>query len=161
MSEPARQEHLVQASYHQVFLAPLGAAPIFDGRDAGTLASLVQVGGDVALILTTGCADGPVLVTVETAAEQKPAEAGWEVQEAVSLVIGKPLYVSSPTWAKVFDPVISPAVPGPYRVRVSARGRTANYDTSTGSLDERYLVQAWPETRLRPREVSLDDRPSR
>ncbi len=79
----------------------------------------------------------------------------------MSLVIGKPLYVSSPTWAQVFDPVISPTRPGPHRVRVSARGRTLDYDASATRANEHYLIQAWPEPRLRPRESIRDDHVNR
>jgi hypothetical protein len=158
MPSPARQEHLAHASYHQVFLAPLEAAPVYDGQDAGAVVSLVPVAhDDVALIVTTGCADGPVHITIETGSAPLPVDDAWEVQEAVSLIIGKPLYISSPTWARVFDPVMSPTTPGPHRVRVSARGRTLDYDASATRSDEYYLIQAWPEPQLRPREAIRDN----
>jgi hypothetical protein len=119
------REHLVYASYHQLFLAPVGVSPIFDSRDSGPLVSVTD--NAAALIIVTGCADGPVLVTTRvTPGPPSQVDAGWEAQESVSIVIGEPLRLSSPTWTALHEPVITPSVPGPHRVRVSARGRTGH-----------------------------------
>ncbi len=48
-------------------------------------------------------------------------------------------------------------MPGPHRVRVSARGRTGRVDASVETASEHYLVEAWPEPGLRARETLRDD----
>lgn len=150
------RERLVYASYHQLFLAPVGVSPIYDGRDSGPLVSVTD--DAAALIIVTGCADGPVLVTTRvTPGPPSGADAGWEAQESVSIAVGEPLRLSSPTWTALHEPVITPSVPGPHRVRVSARGRTGRVDASVETASEHYLVEAWPEPGLRARETLRDD----
>lgn len=163
MTDPAREEHPVEASYHQVFLAPFDTSPVYDGQDAGPLVSLVRVTDeDSALIVTTGCANGPVLVTIDLGTAPLPVDDTWEAQEEVSLVLRRPLHIWSPTWTGdpvTRTPVLTPTTPGPHRVRVSARGRRSHYDAVAFTVSEHYLVQAWPEPWLRPRETTRDDHP--
>lgn len=157
MSEDDRgREHLVWASYHQVFLAPVGVSPIYDGRDSGPLISVTD--DTTALIIITGCADGPVLMATRARQAPPPAtDADWEVQESVSIVITEPLRLSSPTWSELYEPVITPDKSGPHRVRVSARGRITNVDLSVATASEHYLIETWPEPVLRARETLRDD----
>lgn len=157
-----RHELDAEASYHQFFLAPLGASPVYDGMDAGTLASVVD--GGTALIVLTGCTDGIVHVTVSLEDAAPAPEDSWEVQEAVSLRMGAPLFSWAPTgdFTRAVDGnpwCLEPGKPGPHRVRVSARGRGENYASYSHALPatEHYLIQIWPEERLRPRETMRDD----
>ncbi|MEV6489563.1 hypothetical protein AB0M20_13200 [Actinoplanes sp. NPDC051633] len=41
-------------------------------------------------------------------------------------------------------PVLSPAGPGTYRVRIHARGRDAHYDQVVDTPDEEYHLVSWP-----------------
>jgi hypothetical protein len=70
---------------------------------------------------------------------------------------GDPLRLSSPTWTALHEPVIIPSVPGPHRVRVSARGRTGHVDASVETPSEHYLVEAWSQLGLHDRETLRDD----
>jgi hypothetical protein len=147
---------VAQASYRQLFLAPPGVSPVYDGRDSGPLVSVTD--DATALIVLTGCAGGPVGVVIDTGIVPPPPEsAGWEVCEAVSIAVARPLHLTSPTWTGLIRPVIAATSPGPHRVRVSARGRGANVDLSVLTPSESYLIEVWPEAEMRPRETLRDD----
>ncbi len=143
------------ASVHQLLLAPLNVSPIFDGQDTGPLVSVTD--NATALIILTGCADGPVRLTTELLAEPPSATDTWEVQESVSITISEPLHLSSPTWTEMHEPVLVPHSPGTHRVRVSARGRRHHYDQSVTEVSEHYLIQAWPQSQPEPRQTHGDD----
>lgn len=151
-----------EAGYHQFFLAPLGASPVYDSLDFGPLAGVVD--GGTSLIVLTGCTDGNVHVRVSLGDSAPPAEDSWEAQESVSLHIRTRLYMWAPTgdFARRTDAepwFLEPLTPGPHRVRVSARGRGENYAAYmlTSPATEHYLIQFWPEPDMRPRESVLDD----
>lgn len=151
-----------QAAYHQFFLAPLDTTPVYDGRDTGPVAGVVE--GGTALIVYTGCTDGTVHLTTSLEDASPPAEGSWEAQESVSIAIDTPLYIWGPTvdFPRREDGgpwVLEPRKPGPHRVRVSARGRGDDYgEYRLASLPvEHYLIQLWPEASLRPRETMRDD----
>lgn len=153
-------DDLVFASYHQVHLAPLGSSPVFAGGDPSALI-VTDVSGS--LIITTGIADGPVVMTFQEGAGPLGSlptapPAGWEMLAEVSVDIAEPLLVSSPTWAPVREPVIDPARPGLHRVRVLARGRGAEYDASVTEASEEFSVAYWREERPTPPLVLGADR---
>lgn len=150
------REQLAYASYHQLFLAPLGTSPIYDGEDAGPLVAVTD--GGTAVIVVTGCANGPVLIAIELIDADADISSGWEVQEEVDLTITGALHLSSPTWGTMFERVhVEPRRPGLHRLRVSGRGRHTNPDFSVFEPTEHYLIQAWPSETPAPRVVLLDD----
>ncbi|MEV8183771.1 hypothetical protein [Specibacter sp. NPDC078692] len=161
MRQTESREYLeAEASYHQFFLAPLDTTPVYDGRDTGPVAGVVD--GGTALIVYTGCMDGVVHLTVSLADAPPPADDSWEVQETVSITIDAPLYIWAPTggFARRVDGdpwFLQPKKVGPHRFRVSARGRGEDYAEYTITSPEHFLIQVWPETSLRPRETARDD----
>lgn len=145
----------MHAGYHQLFLAPLGSSPVYDGGGPGTLVSLTDNG--TGMIVLTGSADGPVLLAIELYDVAVDSGTAWEVQEEVDLSIADALQLSSPTWTKLFEPVLEPRRPGLHRVRVCGRGRHTNPDLSVFEPTEHYLIQAWPSDTPAPRVILLDD----
>lgn len=152
----------VEVDYHQFFLAPFGISPVYDGIDAGPVASVVEAG--TALIVSTGCASGVVVLEISLLAEAPPGDGTWEAQESVSVWIREPLYLTAPTHGFALGADgspwrLAPRTPGPHRVRVGARGRGSNPDSHVmgGPSGERYRLQIWPDSRLRARETTLDD----
>ena len=153
-SSPGRV--LAEASYRQLYVLPFDTTPDFDDRDAGPLLNTTNDG--TALIIVTGCANGPVHLDLRTGDTPPPADPRpGQVRESVSLLIDGPLYLSSPTWTELFEPFYTPTRPGPHRIRGSATGRPAQVDFSVLTPNETYLIEIWPEPRLRERETDLDD----
>jgi len=152
------ERQLVNASYHQVFLAPMGSSPVFAaGGDPNGL--LLVDPANHALIITTGLADGPVWLTVELASvppsqPSTPPEE-WESLAEVSSELGEPLLVFSPLWTPVRSPVLTPDRPGLHRVRATARGRSIQVDLRTSTPTEEFVITVWPESEARP-PVSFD-----
>lgn len=161
MRQTGSPEHLeAEASYHQVFLAPLNTTPIYDGRDIGPVLGVVDE--CTALILFTGCTDGIVHLTISLEDVPPLADDSWEVQESVSITIDTPLYIWSPTGAFTRRAdgspwFLEPKKTGPHRVRVSARGRGEDNAEYTLTSPEHFLIQIWPETSLHLRETLRDD----
>lgn len=157
---------MVEASYHQVLLASLNSAPVLDPADVAVVATVVD--DHAALVITTGCTDGPVAVQIQVFASRPPdppedALRDWEVCEAVSLMITGPVGMWGPTtgFPDPSEPeVFTPARPGAHRVRVSGRGRGVDYAAylpPDSVPDERFLIEIWPEEHLRPRETYRSD----
>lgn len=150
------REVVAHVSVRQLLLAPLNLSPIYDGHDVGPLIAVTD--NARGLILTTGCVDGPVSVVVEGHATAAPLPAPtWEVCEEVDLHIDSAVYLSSPTWAELYDPVFHPNAAGWFRVRVSAHGRAISAGLSTISLTERYVIQAWRVASPLGRQLLRDD----
>lgn len=161
------QMRRILVAWHQLYLVPFDVHAQFAGDGAGTLIAAATEPGH--LIVRTGCATGPVHATL-LPLTRPPREspdgpvAGharlWEAVEEVSLPVTEPLFWSSP------DPgpdlptaaAFTPHAAGPHRVRVSARGRLLAFDEALVEPVEEYLVQVWPEQRLRAPVVLLSDR---
>ena len=146
MSESQEELHVgVCASYHQFFLAPVGADVIYDTTNASQLLCISDDGRS--LIVLTGCADGPVRVTVrslETAPPREPLES-WEEVERATMHVSGPLRLSSPTWAESFDDInVKRSKSDLHEVRCYARGRGASRDIAASQTAEEYLLEIWP-----------------
>ncbi|MDX6242203.1 MAG: hypothetical protein QOG10_7148 [Kribbellaceae bacterium] len=140
--------HQVQASYHQVFLTPHGHSPILDPRQPGRLLAIDPAGP--AVIVLTGCAQGPVHLTIHST-DQPPTAlaesmAGWDIGEEDDIYIAGELYALSPLADLPDGAVFTPAAPGLHRIRVLARGRAAQYDFVVDQPTEEYGVTIWPTT---------------
>lgn len=158
MSEPIEGRVLqVHAGHHQIFVTPFGSQPMY-GEHAGGV--LLGVAPDArALIIMTGCADGPVSIELRNLDEEPSSPPGsFEVQESVSLIIDEALSLFGPTAesAGAWN-VLEPCIPGPHRVRISGTGRGVAPDFTVSTPSENYLIEIWPEPRLRELETSLDD----
>ncbi|MFJ5535378.1 hypothetical protein [Streptomyces sp. NPDC093261] len=121
----------------------------------GLVASIAAPGvlrdpGDFAIVMT-GTESGPVSVTVQADAhEPGPADPdAWDEVVEVSLLLpgDKPAVVTD------FDddessslPALTVLGPGPYRVRVHARGRDAGQEALMVEDEpvEEHLIQVWP-----------------
>jgi hypothetical protein len=120
---------------------------------------LVAVAADAKhLIAMTGCAAGPVRVSL-AAHESAPAAPSqddlWEAVEETSVQVASPLFWSSP------DPgldaprqaAFTPIAPGPHSFRISAKGRARAYDLAITHAVEEFHVDVWPEPELREPQV--------
>lgn len=147
----------VHAGHHQIFLTPFGSQPMYGEHTGGVL---LGVAPDArALIIMTGCADGPVSIELRSLGEEPSSSTGsFEVQESVSLIIDEALSLFGPTAesAGAWN-VLEPRVPGPHRVRISGTGRGVAPDFTVLTPSESYVIEIWPEPRLRELETSLDD----
>ncbi|WP_323098125.1 hypothetical protein [Intrasporangium sp. YIM S08009] len=156
----------ILAAWHQIYLTPFDASPQFVGDGLGTLVAAASEPAH--LIVRTGCATGPVRVNLmallgppEGALEPARDEPEpWEALEEISVPITVPLFWSSPDPGLDLprDPAFIPKLPGPHRVRVSARGRNRAFDLAIDEPVEDYLVQLWPERTMREPEVLRSDR---
>ncbi|WP_433161808.1 hypothetical protein [Kribbella sp. CA-247076] len=81
----------VEVSYHQFLLVVGDASPILDLSTAGPVLAL-DPEIPTAVIIRTGCADGPVNVTVRVRDEPLPdlatASDHWEIGEQIAIPIG-------------------------------------------------------------------------
>lgn len=157
--------HQILVAWHQLYLVPFNTSPQFVGEGVGTL---VAAAADTRhLIVRTGCATGPVRVSLTAhpaspvdAFARTPGEAGpWEAVEEVSLPVLEPLFWSSPDpgFDLPREAAFTPVRPGSHRVRVSARGRNTAYDLAVLDPMEDYHVDVWPEPHLRDPAVLLAD----
>lgn len=148
---------MVHAGYHQIFLLPLESQPIFGEHVGGVLVGVACESR--ALILLTGCADGPVSIELRALTQEIAVDStGYDVAEAASLIIDEPLNMFGPTAEAggVWN-VFEPQTPGPHRIRVQGLGRGLAPDLSVVTPVEKYLIEIWPEPDLRPFETTLDD----
>lgn len=147
--QQAQVQLVIHVGYHQLYLAPLDVSPSLEGHDLGDGRSgplAIVTNGDSALVMFTGCADGPVDLRVCLHHAPPPVtDSTWEECAEVSMVVREPLIPSAPTVYEFHDPVLTEATPGRYRVRISARGRGTNYDSTVFEVTEWYLVEFWPE----------------
>lgn len=127
--------------YHQFFLMEPDQED-FIPDEAG---QLVSATGE-SVIVHTGIATGRVAVRIEIHdAEPALDEAEWEeVAEVGVQVETGPLIVRCLMEYPPDLPELTPAGPGPYRVRAHARGRDIAYDLGVSESQEVYLFQIWP-----------------
>lgn len=134
---------LVDAQYHHFQITdPQG--PLASDLD-DTYNGLVSA-SDGAIEVTTGIHTGSVQVTVELHAQRPDVTADWE--EIAEISCNSP---SGEVLVTHFmdDPAELPSLasqgPGPYRLRVHARGRDRAVDqTLVDDVVESYLIQSWP-----------------
>jgi hypothetical protein len=97
-------------------------------------------------MVLTGIDMGPVRVDAEALDAESSIDSRWE--EVVDVTLDVPsgrLGVSSNLDAEPTGlPLLTAHGPGPYRVRVSARGRASEVGGIVESSNEEYLIQAWP-----------------
>ncbi|MDT9592924.1 hypothetical protein RDV89_07580 [Nocardioides zeae] len=148
MADQVRFSGVVSVDEHLLMLLPEDDPE----PEASFDAMLVDLAGRSGLYVHTGCATGPVHVTVLLHGD-RPADLDdtWEAQELVSIDLRGPLFV---TWlwddGTLGGPHLRPERPGPHRVRVSVRGdRSLHYDHVVDEPNEEYLVELWPDTVLR------------
>lgn len=138
----------IEAGYHQFCLAPPGFDPILDPADAGPLLTLDREGP--AVIVTTGCAQGPVNVTIRITQDPPPslktAGTGWEIGEQIAVDVTSDLYLLSMTPEGGGTLVYTAGSPGLHLVRVLARGRAAHYDAIVDEATEDYDITITPIT---------------
>ena len=98
---------------------------------------------DDTLGIRTGVAIGPVSIAIDVLpGEPRPEGQGdWEDIAETSVEASDPMTISGP-WddhpAHALD-----LAPGPWRLRVNARGRETAYDEAVESATETYLLQLW------------------
>ncbi|WP_406358548.1 hypothetical protein [Streptomyces sp. NBC_00658] len=144
MSEPvAAAQSVVQVDYHTFHLADADAAlPPFIPTNGLAIA---QPG---IVVVVTGASSGRVSVAVEVR-EAPPAELdanAWDevVDVTLEATTGRVRVASLMADAPEL-PVLTPFGPGPYRVRVHARGRDIAPDGVAFEPVEDYLVITWPD----------------
>ncbi|WP_406260266.1 hypothetical protein OIA45_19355 [Streptomyces chartreusis] len=144
MNESARTgTALVDAQYHHFQITdPQG--PLAGDLDSAHNGLVSSSGG--AIEVTTGIHTGSVRVTVELHAQRPDVAADWE--EIAEISCHAP---SGDVLVTHFmdDPADLPSLasqgPGPYRLRVHARGRDRAVDqTLVDDVVESYLIQSWP-----------------
>ncbi len=146
----AAPSYQVRVDYHQFLLAPLyGGSPVLDPSTAGpVLAFDPSVPGTV--IVRTGCASGPVNVTVRIGHEPVPdlaaAVDGWDVAEQAAILIADDLYLAPLEGIGPAPLVYTLAAPGLHLVQVLARGRAAQYDAVVDEATEDYDITITPVT---------------
>jgi hypothetical protein len=144
MSEPvAAARSVVQVDYHTFHLADTDAAlPPFVPTNG-----LVIIHPGMAIVVT-GASSGLVSVAVEVR-EVAPAALdtnAWDevVDVTLEATTGR-VRVAAPMADAPDLPVLTPFGPGPYRVRVHARGRDIAPDGVAFEPVEDYLVITWPD----------------
>jgi hypothetical protein len=138
---------VVNADFHAFWLAEDGMMPELPFSFPKNGLILAQPG--VAIIIT-GVHSGKVSVSVEVH-NHRPEElntSDWEevVEVSVEAIDGRMMVTGGPTTGGPADdlPVLTPAGPGPYRVRLHARGRDTAVDLVAFEPVEDYLVAIWP-----------------
>ncbi|GGU42885.1 hypothetical protein [Streptomyces violascens] len=148
----------LEVSAHQYWIA--GDVPEFGGWDYsgfnGLIASLdagrIAHPGQFAVVMT-GTDTGGVTVTLDVRnqpPEQVDTDAWDDVVEISLDCPGEYLAVTSDCEADEELPDFTDAQPGPFRIRVHARGRDAGEEASLNDIDgdaepvEEHLVIAWP-----------------
>lgn len=144
MNEPAATgATLVQAEYHLFHITdPQG--PVAADLDASRTGLVSADGG--AIEVATGIHTGDIHVTVETYAQAPDPDPGWEEIAEISCHSSSgQLLVTSFMDEPADLPSLASQGPGPYRLRVHARGRdTAVDQTTVDEVVESYLIQSWP-----------------
>jgi hypothetical protein len=146
MSRPASPARgTVHAGHHAFWLADVGYPPQSPLSSRNGLIA-VQPG---AAVIFTGIHTGVVAVSIEVR-DVRPEQVdgtGWDDVVEVSLeAIGGRVLVVGP-FADTGDvlPVLTPAGPGHYRVRVHVRGRDTAVDGVAFEPFEEYLIIVWPD----------------
>jgi hypothetical protein len=143
----------IKAAYHQVFLSPFEIDPDWGDWERSRL---LGISGRSAVVISTGCAMGPVRVCV-ISSDRSPgplsdAMVDWEVGEEEDCWIEEAMIFSSPEEAfGIVEDVFVPARPGLHRVRLLARGRATNYDAVVREPTEHYEIRIWPADTPSPR----------
>ncbi|MGA5207833.1 hypothetical protein [Streptomyces variegatus] len=134
---------LVQAEYH-LFHITDPQEPVAGDLDASRTGLVSADGG--AIEVATGIHTGDVHVTVEPYAQAPEPAPGWEEIAEISCHSSSgELLVTSFMDDPADLPSLASQGPGPYRLRVHARGRDRAVDqTTVAEVVESYLIQSWP-----------------
>jgi hypothetical protein len=140
----AKARGVVYVSHHQWYLKDEKAMPKPPFAPSNELV-ITQRG--VAVIFT-GISSGPVNVEVEVRREP-PAQVstdGWEevVETMLEATVGRVRITGLMADPPVAFPVLTADGPGPYRIRVHARGRDTAPDLAVSDPVEDYLLVIWP-----------------
>lgn len=153
---------LVPVDYHQFYL--IDGDFLNSSFPRWTVNGLVDSDCPGCAVVHTGIAMGDARLTVE-ARTGPPAPASvsltaWDAIAEISLEAPHGHLAVQPLMNPLEDdfPVLTPAGPGTYRVRVHARGRDSNYDLAVSEPCEDYLVQVWPAPVTPGRVFRLADR---
>jgi hypothetical protein len=156
MSEVTVSRQQVEVDYHQFYLMPVGGNPELVPSGWSKLLSVADDGRT--LIVSTGCATGPVIVTVRSSDQPPPLAdslTGWDIGVEDTFEIHDELSVV-PWGAGDSYEAFTPTKPGPHRVRVLARGRAEHYDAAVEEATEEYDISIWPTDSVEER-LSLGD----
>lgn len=157
--DPITDIGTVPADYHAFWLIDR-SAPSGVGEGVVPRNGLVEQSAPGAIRIETGIAGGSVDVEVEVRSEPPEVEdvRDWDDVAEVSIdVPGDELLVTSLfAFLPRELPNLVPSGPGPYRVRVHARGRDTAVD-STQSGVERYKIVTWPSPSSASRTLKATD----
>lgn len=144
VNEPAlTRTALVHAEYH-LFQITDPEGPVADDLDVSHNGLVAATDG--AIEVSTGIHTGNVRVTVELHAQRPEPAADWEEVAEISCQSRSGEVLVAPL---MDDPVDLPSLasqgPGPYQLRVHARGRDTAVDQAVvDEAVESYLLQSWP-----------------
>ncbi|MFF7046533.1 hypothetical protein ACIP4T_32055 [Streptomyces massasporeus] len=133
----------MQAEYHLFHITdPQG--PVAGDLNASRTGLVSADGG--AIEVATGIHTGDVHVTVEPCAQAPDPAPDWEEIAEISCHSSSgQLLVTSFMDEPAELPSLASQGPGPYRLRVHARGRDRAVDqTTVAEVVESYLIQSWP-----------------
>jgi hypothetical protein len=144
----AAGEGVVPARYHSFYLA--------DHAVFGPESPLVDSNGLIAAqpgiaVVFTGIHTGGVALTAQAYdARPEPDVANWDevVELSMHAPTGRVIVTGVDVDAPQHLPMLTPAGPGHYRVRIHVRGRDTAIDLVTEQPVEDYLVQTWPAAPL-------------
>lgn len=96
------------------------------------------------LMVRTGIAAGPASVAVALHPSAPPVDLdGWDNVAETTVAAAQEMYVMSID-GDVYEELGPIPASGAVSVRVSARGRAANWDHVVDDASEKYLIDAWP-----------------
>ncbi|WP_327635901.1 hypothetical protein OHB24_38650 [Kribbella sp. NBC_00482] len=150
----------IEVSDHEFLLVADGGIPVLDPATVGPVLAL-DPPVPSAVIVRTGCADGPVNVTVRVVdgpvADLATAGDGWEVGEQLVIPIDGELYLAPLDGGSPAYVVYTPPTPGFHLIRVLARGRAAHYDAVVWEASEDYDITITPVDTDPGRQTTGDD----
>jgi hypothetical protein len=133
----------VNVSHHMFYLTDDGLLP----QPPFTPTNGLVVARPGAAVIFTGASSGVVEIQVEVHGDSPPMVStdGWDevVETTVQVPRGR-LAVDAPMANAPDLPVLTPAGPGSYRIRVHARGRDTAPDIVAFEPAEHYLITVWP-----------------
>jgi hypothetical protein len=113
----------------------------FDGQVNG----LVGAADPHGVYLHFGRRSGGSSLRIVLHDHEPPGDPSWEDVVEVSTTVPPPGHVRWESWAGESSGELATLTPGPYRVRVSARGRDAGVeDEFAEDVVDFYLVELWP-----------------
>lgn len=149
---------VIHVTYHQLPIADSGTFPNVSTRSGNGL----LYGGSGAVTVLTGIHTGVVSVTLEIrrSAPIEIAIDNWDEVAEVSFEApnGEAQVTSLMSEVPHDLPLLTPAGPGHYRLRVHARGRDTDPDGVASEPFENYLITVWPAPSAPPTIYKQTDR---